>query len=58
MTGSDDLEHPELDAMLERVKLTRGSDDKLNSEVCRVVEFLTLPQFVMATICFGLIFLG
>ncbi len=48
MAGSDDLEHPELDAMLERVKLFRGSDDKLNSEVCRVVEFLTLSQFVMA----------
>ncbi len=33
MAGSDALEHPELDAMLERVKLSRGSDDKLNSEV-------------------------
>ncbi len=40
MAGLDIREHPELDAMLERVKLTRGSDDKLSSEVCGVIEYL------------------
>ncbi len=50
MAGSDILERPELDAMLERVKLTRGSDDKLSSEVCGVVEYL------MLSVCYGYLF--
>ncbi len=43
--GADDLEHPELDVMLERVKLTRGYDDKLSCEVrgaCRVSDGISL----------------
>ncbi len=50
MAGSGDLEHPELDAMLERVKLTRGSDDKPSIEVCGIVEYL------IVSVCYEYLF--